>query len=71
MRRSTYVQHSAGLDTADAEEGRKSVENAWDWRDSQAPLSYVPRNHNLSNVTADVYRRSEDLKEGAVEMEHR
>jgi hypothetical protein len=68
----TYVRHSAGRDTADAEDGKKSVENAWDWRESQAPSSYVPRDgKTLSNVTADAYRRSEDLKEEVVEMEYR
>ena len=67
------MQHSAGRDAADAEDdgGRKSMDQAWDWRDSQAPSSCVPRNDKLSNVTVDVYRRSEDPEENAVEMQHR
>ena len=81
MRRSTYVQHSTGRDTpdADAEDDageRKSTDHAWDWRDSQAPSSSswcgVPRtNDKLANVTVDVYTKSEDPKENAVEMQHR
>jgi hypothetical protein len=72
VRSTTYVRHSAGRDTGDAEDGRKSVENAWDWRDSQAPSSCVPSNDKtLSNVTAGVYRRSEDRKGDAMEMEYR
>jgi hypothetical protein len=74
VRRSTYVQHSAGRDTPpDTEDdaGRKSMDHAWDWRDSQAPSSCVPRNDKLSNVTVDVYKSSEDSKEDALEMQHR